>query len=189
MWSWRSIQIFIPFFWTPHKKQPGPVRSTIYLCKSQPLLVILPLLKLFASEAFRQGNSFSPCHIHKQAMLYCKMLFSLKIYIFLVLLTPLNSKRKKLFNEKNPGFSSTKGPEMWLHKKCHKVDWLSKQNQRKKLKGSLRKAQPLLPRKYNGCDSMKCHYTHAQNFFLEVAKAVEQPAYENALVHMFLMFL
>lgn len=57
------------------------------------------------------------------------------------------------------------------------------------LKGSLRKAQPLLPRKYNGCDSMKCHYTHAQNFFLEVAKAVEQPAYENALVHMFLMFL
>lgn len=57
------------------------------------------------------------------------------------------------------------------------------------LKGSLRKAQPLLPRKYNGCDSMKCHYTHAQNFFLEVAKAVEQLAYENALVHIFLMFL
>lgn len=98
-------------------------------------------------------------------------------------------REKKLFNEKDPGFSSTKGPEMWIHKKWHKVDWLSKQNQRKKLKGSLRKAQPLLSWTYNGCHSMKRHYTHAQNFFLKVAKALEQPAYENALVHMFLVFL
>lgn len=171
-------------------KQPVPVRSNIYLWKSQPLLVILPLLKLFASKAFRQGNSFSPCHIHKQAMLYCKMLFSLNIYIYSWYCWHLWTPReKKLFNEKDPGFSSTKGPEMWIHKKWHKVDWLSKQNQRKKLKGSLRKAQPLLSWTYNGCHSMKCHYTHAQNFFLKVAKALEQPAYENALVHMFLVFL